>query len=131
MELSHIFTILLAGLLGAALPLIFWIGVVIFGAVMLRRGGGRAERFLITGAGLHILTGLLRIPASLITAWFISGNHDRDLMHSVSLGYGIFIDVIGMAGIICLIYAFWVKFSMRGSVPAESVSEDSTEQITA
>ncbi len=131
MEFFDILPILLGGLIGAALPLIFWTVVVIFATVMLRRSGGRAERFLIAGAGLHILANLLRIPASLITHWLISGNYGRDFMHSVSLGYGIFIDVIGMAGIICLIYAFWVKFNMKSSVPADSVSEDSMEQITA
>ena len=130
MEFSNIIPILLAGFIGAGLPLIFWTAVVIFATVMLRRSGGRAERFLIISAVIHIVANVFRIPASVITTWLISGNYDRSFMHSISLGYGIFIDIISAAGIICLIYAFWVKFNMKSSGPVDSVSEDSTEQIT-
>jgi hypothetical protein len=90
--------------------LVLWIAVIIFAAVMLRRGGGRAERFLITGAGIKIIANLLRIPAAFITLWLVDGGHSMDYANSVSNYCGIFLDIIGMAGILCLIYAFWVKF---------------------
>ena len=46
------FLIILAGMIPA---LALWIAVIIFAAVRLRRGGGRAERFLLAGASLKIL----------------------------------------------------------------------------
>ena len=127
MEFSNIIPILLAGFIGAGLPLIFWTAVVIFATVMLRRSGGRAERFLIIGAVIHIVANVFRIPASVITTWLISGNYDRSFMHSISLGYGIFIDIISMAGIICLIYAFLVKFNSNRTAAVESVELDIAE----
>jgi hypothetical protein len=93
--------------------LLLWIVVIIFAAVMLRRGGGRAERFLIAGAGLKIIGNLLGIPAAFITLWLVDGGYSMDYASSVSNYCGIFLNIVGMAGISCLIYAFWIKFNTR------------------
>lgn len=100
-------------LMGSAPALILWIAVVIFAAIMLRRGGGRAERFLISGAGLKIISNLLILPSLAILHWLINKGYSMDYANSVVSGYGIFCNVISMAGIICLVYAFWVKFKVR------------------
>ena len=101
------------GLIGAALALVFWIAVIIFTIVMLRRGGGRAERFLIAGASLKIVSSLLNIPTVAIVPWLVDRGYSVTDAVSWLSGYGIFCDVFGMAGIICLVYAFWVKFKAR------------------
>ncbi len=93
--------------------LAFWIAVIIFAAVMLRRGGGRAERFLVTGAALKLVGNLLSIATFAITPWLIDMGYSMNNAVSLVEYYGIFLNVIGMAGIICLIYAFWVKFKAR------------------
>ena len=93
--------------------LAFWIAVIIFAAVMLRRRGGRAERFLIAGAGLKLTGNLLSIATFAIIPWLIDTGYSVDSANSVASGYGIFCNVVGMAGIICLVYAFWVKFAGR------------------
>jgi len=101
-------------ILGTIAPaLVLWIAVIIFAVIMLRRGGGRAERFMIAGAGIKIVSNLLRIPMVFIVPWLIDRGYSSDYAISVSTGYGIFLNVIGMAGIICLVYAFWVKFKTR------------------
>ncbi len=97
-------------LMGSAPALVLWIAVVIFATIMLRRGGGRAERFLIYGAGLKIVSNLLILPSLAIMHWLINKGYSMDYANSVVSGYGMFCKVIGMAGIICLVYAFWVKF---------------------
>jgi hypothetical protein len=103
------------GLIGAAPALVFWTAVIIFAVIMLRRGGGRAERFMITGAGLKIISNLLGIPTTFIPVWLIDKGYSMDSAVSIASGCGIFLNVIGMAGIICLIYAFWVKFKAWNS----------------
>ena len=100
-------------LAGSAPALVLWIAVVIFAAVMLRRDGGRAERFLIAGASLKIISNLLGPASFAILHWLIKEGYSIDYANSVVLGYGIFCKVVGMAGIICLIYAFWIKFKAR------------------
>ncbi|MFC1892995.1 hypothetical protein ACFLYR_03010 [Chloroflexota bacterium] len=109
MEIS----MLLTGLMGIGPALAFWIAVVIFAAVTLRRGGGRAERFLVAGAGLKIIGNLLGLPASAIRIWIVQEGYGMAYANSAVSGYGIFCNVVGMAGILCLIYAFWIKFKTR------------------
>jgi len=93
--------------------LLLWIAVIIFAAVRLRRGGGRAERFLIAGSGLKIISNLLGIVGVFVTPWLVDRGYSHTDAISFSSGYGIVVNVIGMAGIACLIYAFWVKFQKR------------------
>ena len=110
MEFDNIF---LAPLVSVAPSLAFWIAVIVLVAIMLRRGGGRAERFLIAGASLKIISNLLNIPTVAIVPWLVSRGYRMDNAASLVEYYGIFINVVGMAGIICLIYAFYVKFEAR------------------
>jgi hypothetical protein len=102
----------LGPLIGVGPALAFWIAVVILAAIMLRRGGGGAERFMIAGAGLKIISNLLIIPAVAIMPWLIHEGYGIDYANSVVSGYGMFCKVVGMAGIICLVWAFWVKFKV-------------------
>jgi hypothetical protein len=99
-------------LTGKAPALVFWIAVIIFAAVWLRRGGGRAERFMIAGASIKIIGNLLSIPLSFLPLWLIDmGDFHVDAANSIVMGCGIFLNAVSMAGIICLVYAFWVKFT--------------------
>jgi uncharacterized membrane protein len=91
--------------------LLFWIAVLIFAIVMLRRGGGRAERFFIAGAGTKILGNLLNLPWIPISLWFHRNDYDIDYITSISTGVSIFLGIIGMVGILLLFYAFWLKFN--------------------
>ncbi len=102
--------------------LLLWIAVVILAAVRLRRGGGSAERFLIAGGGLKIISNLLGIAGIFAVPWLIDRGYDHTYAVSLASGYGIFSNIISMAGIICLIYAFWVKFKARDSALVESTS---------
>lgn len=116
METHHIFTIFLISLMGAAIPLAFWIAVIVFSRIMQKRGGGRAERFLITGASLNLASVIIRIPINIIVPILALQDRPMDniaIITTVSTAIRITTDIIDMAGIICLIYAFWVKFNSR------------------
>jgi hypothetical protein len=117
MEISDYFDLALGGLVGAAPALVFWIAVIVFAVVMLQRGGGRPEHFLMAGAGIKIIGNLLRIPATFITLWLVDRGYSIDYASSVSNYCGIFLNIIGMAGILCLVYAFWIKFKMTNGTP--------------
>ena len=110
MEFDNVF---LAPLVSIAPSLAFWIAVIILAAIMLQRGGGRAERFLIAGASIKIISNLLNIPTVGIVPWFISRGYSMNNTVSLAEYYGILINIVGMAGIICLIYAFYVRFEAR------------------
>lgn len=100
----------LVGLVSAAPNLVVWIVAIVLAAVLLRRGGGRAERFIIVGASLKLFANLLNIPAAAIVPWMVEGG--ATITHAASLmsGYEVLRGVIGAAGIIFIVCAFWVKF---------------------
>jgi hypothetical protein len=111
MEFDSMF---LGALVSVAPSLVGWITVLVLAAVMLRRGGGRAERFLVAGASLKIISNLLNIPGVAIVPWLVfHADYSPAYAESVVFGYEIFRGVVGMAGIICLIYAFYVKFGAK------------------
>jgi len=114
----------IGGLIGVVPALILWIAVITLATIMLRRGGGRAERFLIAGAGIKIISNLLSVPVAFIPLWLVDGGYSMDSAVSIASGCGIFLNVIGMAGIICLVYAFWVKFSTMKSGREAVLSRD-------
>ncbi len=97
-------------LLGSMPAMALWIAVIIFGSIMLRRGGGRAERFLIAGGGIKLACNLLVIPSVFFGPWLFHQGYTSDYISTINTGYGIFRDIVSMAGILCLVYAFWVKF---------------------
>ena len=109
--------------LGANSPaLVLWIAVIVFAAVMLRRGGGRAERFLLAGGIIKLAGILLSIPSLFIMPWLIGMGYGMAYTSSVISGWDMFLKVIGMAGIVCLVYAFWVKFKDRNIEATKEVT---------
>ena len=100
--------------------------MIIFAAVRLRRGGGRAERFLITGAGLKIIGNLLSIPLAFVPVWLADRGYGTENAAATASAIGISVKVIGMAGIICLVYAFWVKFRERPGGAAAAAGNEAT-----
>ena len=92
--------------------LIFWIAVLIFAVVMLRRGGGRAEKYFIIGVSVKILGNILGIFRFGVAVW-ISPLHPVPASDVISIitAYDIFIRIISMAGLLLLFYAFWLKFN--------------------
>ena len=102
----------IAGSLFSSAPaLVGWIVAVVLAAVMLRRGGARAERFLLIGACLMLLASILAIPTQALNLWLHTdrGMPNAEIAFWLSI-YSLFRGLIGLAGIICLVYAFWVKF---------------------
>jgi hypothetical protein len=98
---------ILIHLLALTPALLFWIAVIIFGAVMLGRDGGRSERFLIIGASLKIVATILTV----ISPYYLFGRMENtDEIISVFHWKQIFTSIIHAAGITCFIYAFWIKF---------------------
>jgi hypothetical protein len=115
---------LLVGLAGIGPALLLWIAVIVLAAIMLGRGGGRAERFLIAGASLKIIGNLLGLPGFFLTPWLIGRGYSIDYTNSVISSYGIFCNVVGMAGIICLVYAFWIKFKTESFGKEAALPQD-------
>ncbi|MFH1382444.1 MAG: hypothetical protein ABIH70_06065 [Chloroflexota bacterium] len=94
-------------------PTIAWIIAIVLTVLMLRQGGGRAEHFLLTGCCLMLASVLLTIPISVIVPMLIESGASNIRTASVVGGYRLFLSLINLAGIVCLVYAYWVKFKVR------------------
>ncbi len=102
---------LFGGLISSAPLLIGWIVALVLAAVMLGRGGGRAERFLVAGLSLMLVHSLFGIFVPFLSIWLTAAGDMTNVAAASILGiYGLVRGVIGLAGIILLILAFWNKF---------------------
>jgi len=104
----------IGGLISSAPSLVGWIVVVVLATIMLRRGGGRAECFLLAGASLMLSKSLIAIPTTALSTWLIVdwGMANVEAASVLSV-FGLVRGCIGLAGIICLVYAFWIRFKAR------------------
>jgi len=101
----------ISGLFSSAPALVGWIVAVVLAVMMLRRGGARAERFLLVGACLMLLASILAIPTSAFGMWLHTSREMTNVQAASWLSiFGLIRGAISLAGIICLVYAFWVKF---------------------
>jgi len=106
----------IGGLLSSALSLVGWIVVVVLATIMLRRGGGRAECFLLAGASLMLLQSLITTLTVALSTWLIVDWGMANVEAASVLGmFGLIRGLVGLAGIICLVYAFWIRFKARST----------------
>jgi cytochrome bd-type quinol oxidase subunit 2 len=103
-------SIFTAGLINAAPSLIVWIATIVLAGVLLRRRGGRAEKFLLAGGVVMLVNSLLMITGVVVVPYLVERGATMTDASSAAWSLNLLRSVIGMAGIICLVYAFWVKF---------------------
>ena len=115
----------IGGLVSSAPSLVGWIVVVVLATIMLRRGGGRAERFLLAGASLMLVQSLITTLTEALSTWLIVDWGMANVEAASVLGmFGLIRGLVGLAGIICLVYAFWIRFKARstaGLTPKELI----------
>ena len=103
--------VILGGFIASAPAIVGWIIAVVLAAIMLRRGGARAERFLLVGASLMLFASLLAVPTSALGMWLTVDKGTASAQAALWLSiYSLVKGGISLAGIVCLVYAFWVKF---------------------
>jgi cytochrome bd-type quinol oxidase subunit 2 len=101
-----------AGLINTAPFLIVWITAIVIAAVLLRRRRGRAEKFLLIGAGVMLLSSLLIIPGVIVVPYLVERGATLTDASFAARSLNLLRGIISMAGIVCLSYAFWVKFKI-------------------
>jgi len=118
MSSGDIAQVLLTSLLADAPYLAAWIAAIVVAVMMLKREGGKAERFLLTGSCLMFANSLLRLPTTLIVPWLVKGGWSSNGALPILSGFNLFRGLVSLAGILCLVYAFWIKFKVRADAHA-------------
>ena len=111
-DIAHI---ILNSLIPAAPYLAAWIAAIVFSIIMLRRGGGRAERLLLIGSCLMFAGKLFSVPTVLIAPLLVDSGWSTSRAVSMLSGVGLSLSLFSLAGIVCLVYAFWTRFKVKSS----------------
>jgi len=114
MEISDFFNIFFGHLIPAIPAFVFWTVAIILVINRLQGDKSRIKRFLVIGAILEILGNLVRILLQSLIPWFFSLVTSPPDVNALTTTIKIIPDIICMAGIICLFYAFWLKFKIEG-----------------
>jgi hypothetical protein len=91
-----------------------WLFGIILAAIMIRRGGAKAEKLLLTGCILMFAVGVISMLLSGLMPWL-----QEQSLSAQQLGLVLSIQSIpGLAGIVCLVIAFWMRFRAGRRVSA-------------
>jgi hypothetical protein len=95
--------------LGSLAGLLAWgIGLVL-AIIMVRRGGAKAEKLLLAGCCLMLAVQLISLFLTGLALWLLEyriSAWEYGLIRSIAA-------VPALAGIVCLVIAFWVKFMRK------------------
>ena len=108
--------------LGRIPYLLAWLVAIVFAVVMVRRSGGKAEKLLLAGCSLMFFNQLVMPFLGGLARWMVY-EQEKPV---AALGYVVSLPtaILGMAGIMCLVYAFWVKFKTNNSVVGKPASKE-------
>jgi hypothetical protein len=89
--------------------LVAWVVGIVWAALMVRRGGGRTEKLLLSGCCLFFAAQIISVLLSGMVPWL------REQRISAQQ-FGLVLSISGipsLAGLVCLVWAFWVRFWTR------------------
>ena len=103
------------GLLGSIPLLLAWLVGIVLAVLMLRRGGGKAEKLLLAGCSLMFLAVMVRPFLTGLALWLVA---ERGMTRAgaAGLAFSLPISILSMVGIVCLILAFWTRWRTRAVV---------------
>ena len=88
-----------------------WVVGVILAVRVLRSGGGKAEKLFLAGCSLKLVVYLV-IPfmSGLVNSLMHQGGRN---LQTTALIFQLPLSILSLAGFVCLVYAFWLKFWTR------------------
>ena len=106
--MSYLDTVVPA-LLGNLPMLLAWLVGIVLAVLMLRRGGGKAEKLLLAGCSLMFLAVIIRPFLTGLALWLVA---ERGMTRASALGLAFSLpnSILSMAGIVCLVLAFWIRW---------------------
>jgi len=91
-----------------------WLVGIVIAVRMLRRDGGKTEKLLLAGCSLMFVSRLASPFLTGLSLWLISqGGMTR--VDAADLVVSFPTSILSMAGIVCLILAFWTRWKARSA----------------
>lgn len=121
MSLSPFFDGVIIGLKDSVLHLIAWTVAVVLAVVVARRRKDRAEWLLAVGMSLMLLNSLVGVFLVGLGYWLADRGYVAT-QDTTTIGsrFALVHSLITLAGIICLIGSFWIKFKVTSNAQPES-----------
>jgi ABC-type Fe3+-siderophore transport system permease subunit len=103
-----------SSLLNAVPDIIAWTAGIVLAVIMVRRGGLKPEKLLLTGCCLMLAETILSpVVRELVMDW-VRGNDTSYLAVGQTVTYTqIPLIIVSLAGIVCLVWAFWIRFHVK------------------
>ena len=100
--------------------LLAWGVGIVLAVLMVRRGGGKAEKLFLAGCSLIFVTRLASPLLSGLVQRLVSerGMSHIDIAQTMGLTVSLPMGILGLAGFVCLVLAFWMRFWSRRQVLA-------------
>jgi len=99
--------------LGNVPMLLAWLVGIILAVRMLRRGGGKAERLLLAGCSLMFVARITSPFLSGLMIWLVA---EHGMTRAAASGlFSLPISILSVAGIVCLILAFWFRWRTKAA----------------
>ncbi len=102
------------GLLGSIPLLLAWLVGIVLAVLMLRRGGGKAEKLLLAGCSLMFVAQIVRPFLTGLALWLVH-EHGMTRVSALGLAFSLPNAILSMAGIVCLVLAFWTRWKTKAA----------------
>ena len=95
-----------------------WLFGIVLAVLMVRRGGDKAEKLLLAGCSLMFIR---QIASPLLNGFMQrlvseQGMSYIDIAQTMGLAVSLPLGILGLAGFVCLVLAFWIRFWRRRQV---------------
>jgi hypothetical protein len=107
------FHLIISGLFSNAPTLVIWITALILASVLMKRGGGKPERFLTLGSSLMLVSTFLSIPKEAIVFYLDQSSLSNVTAATIISCIRLFLGLISLTGTIFLFNAIWKKFNEK------------------
>lgn len=89
--------------------LLAWLVGIVLAVRMIRRGGGKAEKLLLIGCSLTFFPRIMNPFLQGLAPWLVA-RHVTTTVGTAGLILSLPTMILNMAGIICLVAAFWIRW---------------------
>ncbi len=93
-----------------------WLFGIVLAVLMLRRGGGKAEKLLLVGCSLMFTSQIVSPFLQGLAIWLTSVEPGMTRAQAAGLLLSLPRGILGMAGIVCLLLAFWIRWRTRSAM---------------
>ena len=92
--------------------LVAWTVAIILAVVMVKRGGGEAEKLFLAGSGLMLISTLASPLLKELSTWLVT---EQGMSRAAASGWfmSLPLGILTVASFGCLVSAFWMRFMTK------------------